>query len=111
MTMNAPRQYALKIIALRKMLIRKRKSQLNEVKCWLAIRSLEPWLNAFPNATPDQVTAHLRRHLGAVLTILPGADARNSLALHEELYKILNSHSCNAKPLPAKFTANSTESA
>ncbi len=90
--MNAPRTFAEKAIRMRERVIDLKRSNRNDMECWLAIKCIKPWLDAYPNATPQQVARHLKRHYNAVQCLLPGGDAPNALAMQQEFHAILNTY-------------------
>lgn len=90
--MNQPRQFIEKTIRMRERMICLKRSHRSDMECYLAIRSLKPWLEAYPNASDRQVAAHLARHKYAVLTLLPGGDAPNAQSMQSEFQTILNQY-------------------
>jgi len=68
------------------------------MECFLAIRALKPWMDAYPHATDDQVAAHLRRHKYAVMALLPGGDAPNAQSMHQEFIQILKTKTYELSP-------------
>jgi 5-carboxymethyl-2-hydroxymuconate isomerase len=96
--MESPAAFLRKIIKMRKHLLRTKRSGLNQVAATLAIKSIEPWLDAYPKATDQQVCAHILRHLNTVLHIIPGKKNKSGQALEKQLFEILNQTTPHAIP-------------
>ena len=97
----------VKIIRMRRAMMRRGVSRLNVFRATQAIRAIEPWLNAYPHATNMQVCAHISRHIGAVLTILPGKNTPTHEGLLRELNEILKPYQ-KCQQSTKKSAANST---
>jgi len=93
--MHDARAFALRVIRVRKKLLIDSTSRRNAVIIGLALKSVEPWLDAYPYATYQQVRGHLYRKRLAFLTLIPGPKSTLHQKMMQEFTTILNDYPMN----------------
>lgn len=88
--MNQPRQFLLKAIRCRKHMMRTGTSKRNPMLVAAALRKVEPWLLAYPKATPEQVARHIQRNKEAVYCLIPGPSSATGDHMIEQFNHILS---------------------
>lgn len=90
--MTGAREFAKKVIRMRKRLIKTGKSRQNPMLALHALEAIERWLNFYPKANDSQVARFLARHKGQMYTLIPGAKCPAGEKLIEELNQLTQSY-------------------
>jgi hypothetical protein len=93
------------MIAMRKRLVHEGKSGWCTMEVTEAIKRFEPWLDAYPNATDNQVTRHILRNRNALRVIMPGKQHPAHETYKEELIQIIQTHAPDIRFTPQQGAA------